>query len=165
LEIKRTGQDKEDDPVHDEDRPEDGDVEDLEPAAHEADSDSPGRGVPELELGKAADEGAELLVLLGGKTSSASIFHIHRVIEGLDRGVELGLEEGKEQVEQVDSERVGNWDGLAVYSVYLDRCTFGTVVVIPMYQPCATKTRRKKIMRSAAVPIHRYVTKGVDLSR
>lgn len=79
-----TGQDKENDPVHDQDGPEDGDVEDLEPAAQEGDNDGAGGGVPELELGKAADEGAELLVLLGGETSGATIFHVHGAIEGLD---------------------------------------------------------------------------------
>lgn len=61
----RTSQDKQDNPVHDQDGPEDRDIEDGEPTAHEANGDGASSGVPELELGQAADERAELLVFLG----------------------------------------------------------------------------------------------------
>lgn len=36
---------------------------------------------------------------------------------------------------------------------------------IPMYHPCAMNIRSAKEKTSTAVPIHRYVVKGVDLSR
>lgn len=61
----RTSQDKQDDPVHDQDGPEDRDVEDREPTAHKANGDGASGRVPELKLGQAADERAELLVPLG----------------------------------------------------------------------------------------------------
>lgn len=63
----RTGQDKQNDPVHDQDRPEDWDIKDGEPSAHKADGDGASGRVPELELGQAADERPELLVPLGGE--------------------------------------------------------------------------------------------------
>jgi hypothetical protein len=91
-----TGKNKEDDPVHNQDRPEDRDVEDLEPTADEADGDGAGGGMPELELGKTADEGSELLVLFRGQATGRSILHIHRAVKGLDRGIELWLQEGEE---------------------------------------------------------------------
>lgn len=101
-----TGQNEEDDPVHDQDRPEDWDVEELEPTAEEGDDNGPGRPVPELELREAADEGLELLILLCGQSAYGTILHL--IVDRFIRGVELGLEEGQEQVEKIDSKGVGN---------------------------------------------------------
>lgn len=100
-----TGQDKEDHPVHDQDGPEDGNVEDFEPGAEERDGNSTSGPVPELELRKTADEGSELFVALGRQGTNAVL---HVVLEVIVGGVELRLEEGKEQVEQVDTERIGD---------------------------------------------------------
>lgn len=99
-----TRQDEQHEPVHDQDGPEDGHVEDLEPAAHKGDDDGAGGRVPELKLGQAADEGPELLVLLGRERADGAVLHV--VVERIVGWVELGLEEGEEQVEQVDAERV-----------------------------------------------------------
>jgi hypothetical protein len=63
--------------------------------------------VPELELGQAADEGAELLVLLGREAADGAVLHV--VVERIVGRVELGLQEGEEEVEQVDAERVGDY--------------------------------------------------------
>lgn len=101
---KLTRKDEQHEPVHDQYRPEDRHVEDLEPAAPERNDDSAGGRVPELELGQSADEGAELLVLLGGERPDRAVLHV--VVHGLVGRVELGLQEGEEQVEQVDAERV-----------------------------------------------------------
>lgn len=62
--------------------------------------------MPELKLGQAADEGAELLVLLGRERTEAAVFHV--IVEGLVGGVEFGLKEGEEEVEEVDAEGVGH---------------------------------------------------------
>jgi hypothetical protein len=62
--------------------------------------------VPELELGQTADKRTELVVLLDGK-ARASLAILKPFILG-QRRVEFGLEKGEEQVEQVDSEGVGN---------------------------------------------------------
>lgn len=62
--------------------------------------------MPELEFGKTADEGAELVVLLGGETGAFAVFQAFVLGEG---GVELGLQEEKEEVKKVDSEGIGNW--------------------------------------------------------
>ena len=104
---KPTSQDKQDDPVHDQDGPEDGHVEDLEPGADESEGDGAGSGVPELELGQAADEGAELLVLLGRQAARGPVFHltVYRIVGR----VELGRQESEEHVEEVDAERVGDY--------------------------------------------------------
>ena len=53
--------------VHDQDGPEDGDVEELPEGTEECNRRGLGGGVPELELGQPPDEGPELLVLVGGK--------------------------------------------------------------------------------------------------
>lgn len=101
-----TREDKENEPVHDQDGPEDGHVKDGEPSADERDANGPRGPVPELELGKTPDEGLELLVLLGRQSADGAILHL--VIERIVGGVELGLEESQEQVQEVDAERVGN---------------------------------------------------------
>lgn len=101
-----TGQDKEDEPVHDKDGPEDGDVEDVEPAADERNDDGSSCLVPELELGEAADEWPEFFVLLGRQTARGPVFHF--IVENVVGGVKLGLQEGEKQVEQIDAERIGH---------------------------------------------------------
>lgn len=102
-----TSQDEENEPVHDQHRPEDRDVEDIEPAAGERDGDSASSLIPELELGQPADEWSKLLVLLGGETASGPILHL--IIENIVRRVELGLQESEEQIEQVNAERIGHY--------------------------------------------------------
>ncbi len=99
-----TGEDKEYDPVHNQNRPEDGYVKHLEPAAEERDPNGPGCAMPEFEFGKPSDEGAELLVLLRRQTTGGSVLHlaIYRIVGG----VELRGEEGEEHVEKVDAERI-----------------------------------------------------------
>lgn len=62
--------------------------------------------MPELELGETADEGTELVVLLGGETGGViAVFQTFVLRKGR---VELGLQEKEEEVQEVDSERVGN---------------------------------------------------------
>jgi hypothetical protein len=57
--------------------------------------------VPELELGQPADERPELLVLLGGECADRAVLHV--IVERLVGRVELGLEEGEEEIEQIDT--------------------------------------------------------------
>jgi hypothetical protein len=57
--------------VHDEDGPEDRDVEQLEKGTEEGDGGGLGGRVPELELGQAPDERPELLALAGRQPWSA----------------------------------------------------------------------------------------------
>ncbi len=99
-----TRQNKEDQPVHDQNGPEDGHVEDLEEGAEEGDGDCARGPVPEFELGEAADEGLELLVLLGRESADGAVLHL--IVEGVVGRIELGLKEGEEEVEQVDAQSV-----------------------------------------------------------
>lgn len=100
----RTRQEEEDEPVHDQNRPEDGHVENLPPTAEEGDEDGAGGPIPELELGKTTDEGAELLVLLGGENANTPVLHL--IVKRLIGRVEFGLQEGQEEVEKIDAECV-----------------------------------------------------------
>jgi hypothetical protein len=106
LDLFAHGQEEEDDPVEEQNGPENGHIEDLEPAAQERNNNSPRSPVPELELRKAADERLELLVGLGGEGAHGPILHL--IIKFIARGVELGLEESEEEVQEVDAERVRN---------------------------------------------------------
>lgn len=101
-----TGKNEEDNPVHNQHGPKDGDVEHLEPTAQKRDADGSGGPVPELELGESSDEGLELLILLGGESAHGAILHL--IVHLFVRGVKLGLQEGQEQVQKVDSKRIGN---------------------------------------------------------
>lgn len=71
LDLPPHGQKHQNQPVHHQHRPEDGQVEDLAPAARERNADGAGSGVPEFEFGKAAHERLELLVALGGQRGLA----------------------------------------------------------------------------------------------
>lgn len=101
-----TRQEEQNEPVHDQDGPKDRDIKYFEPAAEEGNQDDPGSRLPELELRKAADKGPEFLVLLGRERADSTIFHV--IIEGFVGGVELGLEESQEEVEQVDAKGICN---------------------------------------------------------
>lgn len=66
-EKRHTGQSKQDQPINDQDGPKDGDIEELEPSADEADDERSRGRIPELKLRQASNERSELLILLGGK--------------------------------------------------------------------------------------------------
>lgn len=102
---KPTRQNEKNNPVHDQHRPEHRDIKEGDPRAHEGNQDRPRGRVPELELGETADEGTELVVLLGGETRVITIFQAFVLRKGR---VELGLQEKEEEVQEVDSESVGN---------------------------------------------------------
>jgi hypothetical protein len=111
LDLPPHGQEDQDQPVNDKNGPEDGQVEDLAPAAGKGNADGAGRRVPELELGQAADKGLELLVALGGERRCARWHAVLHVRVRLEAGVEFGRDEGEEEVEEVDAERVGDCVG------------------------------------------------------
>ena len=62
--------------------------------------------MPELEFGQASYKGFELLIVLRGKRGRLPVFHVG---VGLERRVELGADEGQEEVEEVDAERICDW--------------------------------------------------------
>lgn len=111
LNLAAHSQHEQNDPVDHQDGPEDGDIEHGEPAAHEADGDGAGGGMPELELRQTSNEGTELFVTLGGETWGTGVAVFQAFILG-QGGVEFGGEEGEEEVEEVDSEGVGHYLGI-----------------------------------------------------
>lgn len=128
--------------------------------------------MPELELGETAHERLELFVALGGQRRGAcghAVLHVSVRFEGR---VEFGRDEGEEEVEEVDSEGVGDCVRCWLVSVVLifciryaqARCGFSALDV-PIYHPCANTIRRAKRMKTVAVAIQRYVVYGVDLSK
>lgn len=67
LNLSLHGDPEEHDEIHDEDGPEDRDIEEVEESAENCNHCGLCHGVPELELGQATDEWAELLVHLRGQ--------------------------------------------------------------------------------------------------
>ena len=65
--------------------------------------------MPELELGQAAHEGFEFLVVLcgegGGLACGHAVFHVGVLVEA---GVEFRADEGEEEIEEVNAEGVGD---------------------------------------------------------
>jgi hypothetical protein len=97
-------------PINHQDRPKHRQIENLKPARHKAADDHPGGAVPELELGQPADEGAKLLVLLGGEGAALAVARA-AVLQALvlrQGRVKLGLQEGEEEIQQVDAQAVGD---------------------------------------------------------
>ena len=111
LDLPPHGQEHQDQPVHHQNGPEDGQVEDLAPAAEESNADGASGRVPELELGETAHEGLELLIALGGERRCARRHAVLHIRVRLKAGVEFGRDEGQEEVQQVDAERVGDCCG------------------------------------------------------
>jgi hypothetical protein len=99
----RTRQAKQNQPVHHQHRPEHRQVEDLEPAAEEANRNRLSRRVPELELGQPAHKRPELLVLFRRESACISVFHALILLE---RRVKFRRQKREEEVQQVDAERV-----------------------------------------------------------
>ena len=67
--------------------------------------------MPELEFGQPSDEGTKLLVLLGGERAPLAVGAAAAVLQALvlrQGRVELGLQEGEEEVQQVDAQAVGD---------------------------------------------------------
>ena len=85
--LRLTGQNEEDEPVHDQNGPKHGNVEDLEPAAQEGNSNGASSAVPELELGQSSNERPELLIPLSGQAAGTAVFHL--VVKHVASGVEL----------------------------------------------------------------------------
>lgn len=104
LDLPPHGQEHQNQPVKHQHRPEDRQVENLAPATHEGQRDRSCSRMPEFELGEASDERFEFLVVLRrqgrGFAGGDSIFHVLILLE---RGVELGANEGEEEVEEVDA--------------------------------------------------------------
>ena len=136
--------------------------------------------MPELKLGQSSYKGPKLLVLLGGEPARRSVLHfaVHHFV----RRVKLWLQEGQEEVEQVDAQSISDcWrdkqkkkkkkkiSTSPIFSspspVLLRNAWKRKNPSIPMYQPFAIRMRAKKRSRSMAVPAHRYMTNGVDWSR
>lgn len=93
---RHTRQDKQNNPINDQNRPKDGDIKDAEPSADEADGDGARGRVPELELGEAPDEGAELVVLLGGQAGGCvAVLQAFILRHGW---IPFGLQEEEEEV-------------------------------------------------------------------
>lgn len=65
--------------------------------------------MPELELGETADEGTELLILLGREAGGSSVTVLETLVLG-ERRVELGSQESEEEVQEVNAECVGDCD-------------------------------------------------------
>ena len=99
--VKLTGQAEQNQPVHDQDGPENGQIEHLEPAAQEPYRDRLGRVVPELELGEPAHKRSELFLFLCRQPSRIAVLHAFVLLE---RVVEFGRYEGEEEIQEVDAE-------------------------------------------------------------
>jgi hypothetical protein len=63
--------------------------------------------VPELELWETTDEGSELFVFLGGETGGACVTVLEAFVLG-EGGIEFGGQEGEEEVQEIDSESIGD---------------------------------------------------------
>ena len=62
--------------------------------------------MPEFEFGQAPDEGSEFFVILCGQGGRRGNVAILEVVAFSERGVEFGLQEGEEEVEEVDAKGV-----------------------------------------------------------
>lgn len=115
--------------------------------------------MPELEFGQASDEWLELVSLLRRQATCLSVLHL--IVYGLVRWVEFRLEEGEEEVEEVDSQGIRNY----IDSQLMAKPISEYVCDEPMYHPCSRNILRKKMTRRDPVPSHLYAVNGVDLSR
>lgn len=102
LNLTTHGQHKQHDPINHQNRPEHRNIKDFKPSAKEANGNSPGSTMPELEFRQTADERTELIVLIRWESCRSTFFEI----VGFESGVEFGLEESEEEVEEIDANGV-----------------------------------------------------------
>ena len=107
LDLPPHGQNDQNEPVENKHWPEDGQVEDLAPGTAESKYDGARGRVPEFELGQSAHKGLEFFVRLG-RQMRAAFFHALVLFQ---RGIEFRADEGEEEVKEVDTERVCDWEG------------------------------------------------------
>ena len=94
------GEDKENDPVAKQYRPEDRNIKDREERHEKGNAEGLSHGVPELELRESADKRLELIRAASRERSST--------IRGVELGVNERGQEADEEVEEVDAETVGD---------------------------------------------------------
>jgi len=113
LNLSFHGDAEECDEVHDEDGPEDWYVEKLEEGAEEGDEGGFGGGIPEFELWQASDERPELVRLprwqrhavCVGATFSLGLSSLELCVSWVD----LGRQEGQQQVQVVNGQCIGHY--------------------------------------------------------
>lgn len=104
---KHTRQHKQNYPVNNQHRPEDGDIEDGKPRANKGNGNGASGRVPELELRQTADEWPEFLVLLGREAGGSGVTVLKALVLG-KRGVEFGSQESEEEIQEINAERIGD---------------------------------------------------------
>lgn len=107
LDLSSHRQHKQNYPVNNQHRPEDGDIEDGKPRANKGNGNGASGRVPELELRQTADEWPEFLVLLGREAGGSGVTVLKALILG-KRGVEFGSQESEEEIQEINAERVGD---------------------------------------------------------
>lgn len=108
LNLLLHGEREENKKVNEQNGPKDGDVKGGNEATQQRDGGGACCRMPKLELWQSSDKGLELVRALGllcGQLALLGVLHLHVALE---RGVELGLQKGEEQIEQVDSKRVAD---------------------------------------------------------
>lgn len=106
IEIRLTRQAKQNQPVYNQYGPENRQIEDLVPAADETQRNGLGSVIPEFEFRQPPHKRTELVVLLGGQPTRSAILHTLILLE---RGIEFWRQEGEEEIEEVDAQRVRDW--------------------------------------------------------
>lgn len=88
-EERPTRHNEQDNPVHDQHRPEHRNIEDGKPRADKGNRNGTGGSMPKFELGQTANERTELVILLCRKAGRGiAVFHALILSE---RGIEFGL--------------------------------------------------------------------------
>jgi len=107
LDLSFHGDAEECDEVHDENWPEDGYVEEIKEGAGERDHRRLGGRVPELEFWQSPDEWPEFVVLFCGEAGHVLGLGLCGLELCVGR-VDLGGQEGQQEVQVVDGQRVGH---------------------------------------------------------
>jgi len=91
--------------IHNEYRPEHGNVEELKECTTHRNEDRLRCRVPKLELGQSSHERSKLFSLSGRQRwATLFVFAIH-----FPGGIDFGCEKGDEQIQMIDAERVGDY--------------------------------------------------------
>jgi hypothetical protein len=123
-----TRQHKKQQPINHQHRPEHRHIKHTKPTRRERNRHRLRRAIPEFEFRKTSDEGTEFLVVfcrenaggVGGGGGTA-FFHVGVGVGGVEGGIEFWGEEGEEEVEEVDSEGVGDCGGREVSGLYREQ--------------------------------------------
>lgn len=105
LDLPPHGEGEQKNPINNKDGPKNGNISCLNPGCDKCNENGSGGTVPEFKFRQSPDKGSKLLILLCGQSTRTSRL---KLVILFKRRVKFRCEEGEEQVQKINAERVAD---------------------------------------------------------